>query len=67
MTTPYPEMRRLVREIESTTSSQDLEAAANHALFKSRILRSIPEAKPRRRFLILTARAYRSLLRERGS
>ncbi len=64
--TPYPELRRLARELEANTPSEKLEMRARYSLFTSRILRNIPEARPSRRFLVLIARAYRSLLRERA-
>jgi len=63
--TPYPEIRRLVLELESDSTAEHLEQGALAGIFRARILRSLPtpEARQRRRGLLLIARAYLSLAR----
>ena len=67
--TPYPEIRRLVFELEQQATSQHLNESATAGIFRARVLRALhtPKAHRRRRALLLVARAYFSLIRSRRS
>ena len=63
--TSYPELRRLVNELEAGQPPAALDLSAARGQFRARLLRPIrtERAQSRRRSLLLLVRAYRSLAR----